>query len=192
MTIGKRNFIMCSCYALNTARGAKCKDKLSVHLVPGRLFAAQCAHVNSVKVDMEQATIWWVLTGAIVAVELLTGTFYLLMLSIGMVAGAIAAHLGASSETQLVAAAIVGGGLVMAWRQYKKSCPKALPAGANRDVILDVGEQVEVGAWAADGSSSVKYRGAQWSVSPVAGATPTPGLHRIVEVVGSRLMLEKV
>lgn len=141
---------------------------------------------------MAESTVWWVLTGAVIAVELLTGTFYLLMLSLGMVAGAIAAHLGATLATQLVIAAAVGGGFVVAWRGYKKSQPRSLPAGANRDANLDVGESVEVEAWGPDRTGSVKYRGAQWSVSLAPGATPTPGPHRIVEVVGSRLVVEKL
>ena len=33
---------------------------------------------------MSEPTLWWLVTGAIVAAELLTGTFYLLMLAIGM------------------------------------------------------------------------------------------------------------
>lgn len=32
---------------------------------------------------MSDATIWWVLTGVLVALELATGTFYLLMLGLG-------------------------------------------------------------------------------------------------------------
>ncbi len=141
---------------------------------------------------MAESTIWWVLTGVVVAVELMTGTFYLLMLSMGMVAGAIAAHLGATTATQLVVAAVVGGGFVVAWRRYKQTQPHPLPAGANRDAILDVGESVHVDSWGPDGTGSVKYRGAQWNVALVAGATPVPGLHRIVEVVGSRLVVEKL
>ena len=37
---------------------------------------------------MSHATIWWILTGSLVIAELLTGTFYLLMLAIGAAAGA--------------------------------------------------------------------------------------------------------
>ena len=40
---------------------------------------------------MSHATIWWILTGSLVIAELLTGTFYLLMLAIGAAAGAMAA-----------------------------------------------------------------------------------------------------
>ena len=141
---------------------------------------------------MADSTIWWVLAGGVVAVELLTGTFYLLMLSIGLVAAAIAAQVGAAATVQFVVAAVVGGGSVLAWRDYKQKTPSALRAGANRDVNLDVGESVNVDAWGPDGTSSVKYRGAHWDVSLVAGATPAPGLHRIVEVVGSRLVVKKL
>ncbi|MGP1609540.1 MAG: NfeD family protein [Burkholderiales bacterium] len=138
---------------------------------------------------MTESTVWWLLAGAIVAIELLTGTFYLLMLAIGLVAAALAAHGGASLTVQLLIAALVGGGAVVAWRNHKKASP-ALPASANHDVNLDIGETVRIEHWSADGSASVKYRGARWSVSLIAGATPSPGLHQIVEVVGSRLVVK--
>ena len=35
---------------------------------------------------MNDSTVWWLVTGALVAAELMTGTFYLLMLAIGAVA----------------------------------------------------------------------------------------------------------
>ena len=141
---------------------------------------------------MAQSSIWWVLAGAVIALELLSGTFYLLMLSLGLVGAALAAHLGASITVQLVVAAAVGGGFVLGWRRYKQKKPSAPPASANRDVNLDVGETVQVDAWNPDGTASVKYRGAQWDVSSVAGATPTSGAHQIIEVIGSRLVLRKL
>lgn len=141
---------------------------------------------------MAESTIWWVLAGAAIAVELVTGTFYLLMLSMGLVAAAIATHLGATATVQLVVAAVVGGGSVVAWRGYKQKTPSALPAGTNHDVNMDVGETVHVDIWDPDGTSSVKYRGANWRVSLAPGATPAPGLHRIVEVIGSRLVVKKL
>ena len=54
---------------------------------------------------MEHSTLWWLMAGAAVVAELMTGTFYLLMLAIGLAAGALAAHLGMGMEAQLVAAA---------------------------------------------------------------------------------------
>ena len=41
---------------------------------------------------MAESTIWWLMAGSAVAVELVTGTFYLLMLAIGLASAALAAH----------------------------------------------------------------------------------------------------
>ena len=101
---------------------------------------------------MADSTIWWLLTGAAVAVELITGTFYLLMLSIGLAAAALAAHAGGGVSVQLVTAALVGGGAVTAWHLSRGKRPQAPAAQANRDVNLDVGETVHVEAWNADGT----------------------------------------
>ena len=141
---------------------------------------------------MADSTLWWLLTGTAVAVELLTGTFYLLMLAIGLAAAAIAAHLGASTPLQLVVAAVVGGGAVVGWHLLRQRRPKELPAAANRNVNMDVGETVHVTRWHPDGTTQVKYRGAQWTAVPLPGAIPVAGPHRIREVVGSRLVIEQL
>lgn len=141
---------------------------------------------------MTESTIWWVLAGTFIAVELVTGTFYLLMVSSGLVAAALAAHLGASSTLQLVVAALIGGGTVLAWRSYKQQQASAPPASANHDVNLDVGELVQVHTWDPNCTSTVRYRGANWSVALMPGDTPTPGTHVIVEVQGNRLVVRKI
>ncbi len=141
---------------------------------------------------MAESTIWWIVTGVAVALELLTGTFYLLLLAVGLAAAAVAAHAGVTLTVQLVVAAVVGGGSVVVWRSRHRKTKTALPAGANRDVNLDVGETVQVDSWETDGTSSVKYRGANWNVSLVADATPSTGLHVIVEIIGSRLIVKKL
>ena len=41
---------------------------------------------------MSDSTVWWILAGLLVSAELLTGTFHLLMLAIGLAAGAVAAR----------------------------------------------------------------------------------------------------
>ncbi len=140
---------------------------------------------------MAESTIWWLLTGTAVAVELLTGTFYLLMLAIGLAAGALAAHAGAGTSAQLVVAAVVGGGAVAAWHLLRPKQPGG-PASANRDVNLDIGETVQVAAWNGDGTANVHYRGANWTVVPVSGGVMEPGPHRVREVVGSKLVVEKI
>ena len=141
---------------------------------------------------MSQSTIWWVFAGVLVATELMTGTFYLLMVALGLVAAAIAAHLGASLAVQWLVAAALGGGSVIAWRFYRQVQPAATPATANHDVNLDIGGTVQVDAWDSDANSKVKYRGASWNVSLVPGASAAPGKHIIVEVIGSRLIVRKL
>lgn len=141
---------------------------------------------------MAESTIWWLLAGAAVAIELVTGTFYLLMLAIGLAAAALAAHAGAALPAQLIAAGVIGGGAVAAWHLARGRKPAAPDASANRDVNLDVGETVLVEAWNADGTATVKYRGASWTVALEPGAAAAPGLHRVRQVVGSRLIVEKI
>jgi membrane protein implicated in regulation of membrane protease activity len=138
-----------------------------------------------------ESTIWWLLTGAAVGIELLTGTFYLLMLAVGLAAGALAAHVGLATPVQLVVAAVVGGGAVTAWHLLRPKQP-AISSGANRDINLDIGETVHVDAWNGDGTASVKYRGANWTVVPISGTVQGTGAHRVREVVGSRLVVEKI
>jgi membrane protein implicated in regulation of membrane protease activity len=139
--------------------------------------------------DMTDSTLWWLFSGAAVILELLTGTFYLLMLAIGLGAGALAAHAGASFTVQIAVAAVIGGGAVMGWNLFRQK--NAAATGANRDINLDIGETVNVDSWQPDGSTSVKYRGAQWSAILISGASPSPGAHHIVEIRGSHLVLEK-
>jgi membrane protein implicated in regulation of membrane protease activity len=191
--MGKRNFIENSSRAWKKIEtGAKCKDLLSQLACTARVLPQNVPITRRFEVSMTESTIWWLLAGTVIAVELLTGTFYLLMVSSGLVAAALAAHLGASSTVQLVVAALIGGGTVLAWRSYKQQKASVAPASANRDVNLDVGELVQVQTWDPSGTSTVKYRGANWSVTLTPGATPTPGMHMIVEVQGNRLVVRKV
>ncbi len=140
--------------------------------------------------DWSNATTWWVVGGILVAVELVTGTFYLLMLAVGAVAAALASHLGVSVSTQLITAALVGGGATLAWHFKRKREPVALPAAQNRDVNLDIGEHVTVDAWTDDSIASVRYRGSQWVARRSPGAPVATGLHRVTAVEGNHLVLE--
>jgi membrane protein implicated in regulation of membrane protease activity len=141
---------------------------------------------------MAESTIWWLLAGTAVAVELATGTFYLLMLAVGLAAAALAANVGAPVTVQLLMAAVVGGGAVVGWHLKRSREPQEPQASANRDVNLDIGEVVQIDAWNRDGTASIKYRGANWTVIPVEGAIPVTGPHRVREVVGNRLVVEQI
>jgi membrane protein implicated in regulation of membrane protease activity len=140
---------------------------------------------------MSEPTFWWLLAGGAVAIELLTGTFYLLMMALGLAAAALAAHLGASQVVQLVTAALIGGGAVALWHFKKRSNQTEPPAQSNPNINLDIGETVQISAWNPDGTASVQYRGANWTAIHRPGVSPTPGTHRVAEMVGSRLLVDK-
>jgi membrane protein implicated in regulation of membrane protease activity len=141
---------------------------------------------------MADSTLWWLLAGATVAIELFTGTFYLLMLAVGMVAAALAAHAGVGTATQLVVAAVVGSAAVVGWYFIKKRRAGDPSVRSLRSVNLDVGEVLQIDEWLSDGTASVKYRGAQWTVIQRPGNAPTPGSYRVAELVGNRLLVDKV
>ena len=141
---------------------------------------------------MADSTIWWLLAGAAVAIELMTGTFYLLMFAVGLAAAAIAAHLGTSVAAQLVIAALIGGGAVVAWHFLRGKKMVGKNAEFNSDVNMDIGQTVTVDAWQADGTASIKYRGSSWTVQLQNGSATSAGSYSIVQVIGSRLIVKKL
>jgi membrane protein implicated in regulation of membrane protease activity len=141
---------------------------------------------------MEDSSLWWLVAGLLVAAELLTGTFYLLMLALGAAAGAMGAHLGLALAAQIALAGIVGGGASALWHVIRR---KRQGTTSGSDTLLDVGQTVLVTAWQPDGSTRVQYRGAQWSARLATHAIvplPQTGPHRITGVQGAQLLLEKL
>lgn len=140
---------------------------------------------------MEDSTLWWLLASAAVIVELMTGSFFLLVVALGMAAGAVAAHFEAGLTVQIISAAAVGGGGTAVWYKWRRMHPRKLPAQSNPDVNLDIGQTVQVDSWEPNGLASVKYRGAQWQVTlQTPTESPGPGRYRIVEIQGSLLIVQ--
>jgi membrane protein implicated in regulation of membrane protease activity len=121
---------------------------------------------------MSDTVMWWVLAAILVALELSTGTFYLLLLAAGAVAGAVAAMFGLEFSVQLVFAAII--------------------AGSVSDMHLDRDATLMVEAWDAQCTAQVRHRGANWTAVLAPGQVATPGAFRIKDIQGNRLVLEKL
>ena len=119
--------------------------------------------------------------------ELVTGTFYLLMLALGMVAAALGAHWGVGLSTQLVLAAAVGAGAATAWHLVRlRKRPQVEDA-----LSLDVGQVLLIDAWNAQGESHVRYRGADWLAALKAGsAVAADRRYHVTAIEGSRLIVE--
>jgi membrane protein implicated in regulation of membrane protease activity len=140
--------------------------------------------------DFSPPTLWWLLAGLLVVAELLTGTFYLLMLALGAAAGGVAAWAGVGGSVQVTAAALAGGGATAAWHWRRMTSPRSAPSEANPDVNLDIGQRVHVDGWQADGTARVQYRGAAWTARSAPGTGPAKaGEHIIVAVRGNQLEL---
>ncbi|MFM8665807.1 MAG: NfeD family protein [Betaproteobacteria bacterium] len=135
---------------------------------------------------------WWIVAGVLVAIELATGTFYLLMLALGAVAAALAQMMDLPVATQVVVAALVGGGATALWHLRRARHPQSAPAASNPDVLLDIGQVVVVHQWRADGTTRVAYRGSEWDAQLKSSTPAQAGNHRIVAVHGNRLELEPV
>ena len=140
---------------------------------------------------MDESTMWWLMAAALVALELFTGTFYLLMLAVGLAAGALAAHLGLSFSGQLVAAALIGAAAVVIGHLQRRKRKGDPSVRSLRSVNLDVGETLHVDNWQSDGTASVRYRGAQWTAVLEQGQVGEAGNYRVTELVGNRLKVEK-
>ena len=132
-------------------------------------------------------TTWWLMVaGILVACELLNGAFYLLMLALGALVGSLAAWAGLFFSVQVILASLFGAFAVFGLYQFRK---RSGPATGTLN--FDVGQHVHVAAWEADGTCRVMYRDAPWGAD-CASSNPQPGLHKIVSVNGTRLVLERI
>jgi len=106
--------------------------------------------------------LWWALAGiALVIAELVTGTFYLLVIGLAAFAGAAVSYLGYSFAAQAVVAAalaVIGVLLVTRFKAMQKSAPA---------VSLDVGQSVVLDSWVSvqDRLARVRYRNALWDAN---------------------------
>lgn len=142
---------------------------------------------------MADWVMWLIMAGALVIIELFTGTFYLLMVAIGMAAGALTAVSGRPLWVQLLVAAAVGAVATLGLQRSRNGKPSRFDAANDPNINLDIGQTVSVSSWreepGARPSARVTYRGAKWDVELASGNAPVPGIFRIVEVRGNRLIL---
>ncbi|MFC5478840.1 NfeD family protein [Massilia suwonensis] len=131
---------------------------------------------------------WLVGAGILVIAELFTGTFYLLMIAIGLACGGIAALLGLSGPIQTLIAAATGLVATSILHRSRFGRPAKISASRDQNVNLDIGGRVSVPSW-QNGRARVMYRGALWDVELGPGALAEAGEYRIVEVQGNRLIV---
>ncbi|MBI5890997.1 MAG: NfeD family protein [Nitrosomonadales bacterium] len=133
---------------------------------------------------MEIYIYWFLLAIILIGLEMVTGTFYLLVVAIAMAVGGVAALLGAGMAWQLVFGAVTGVAGTIVLRRWKSAQPADAP-NAN----FDVGQPVRVIKWNDSGSARVFYRGAEWDAELESADIPREGTLYIAAVRGSGLVL---
>ncbi|WP_175745792.1 NfeD family protein [Burkholderia ambifaria] len=131
---------------------------------------------------------WWVGVGVLVVAELLTGTFYLLMIALGFLAGALLQLAGFALHVQLGAAAAVAIIAMIVLRRSGLGRKQKRDTSANPDVNLDIGSTVTVDAW-HDGRARVQYRGADWDVELATGERDDAHEYQVSAVRGNSLVV---
>ena len=129
--------------------------------------------------------LWWIAAAILVGVEMMTGTFYLLIVALACVAGGIAAVSGLDIGWQWGVAALIevlGTLAVYRWKKSHVGPPKL----SNN---LDFGQRVSVLEWRDDGTARVAYRGTQWDAVLDSPATPKREQMVIVGMRGAQLVL---
>ena len=129
-----------------------------------------------------------VLALGLLILELLTGTFYLLVIAVALAAAGLANLAGAPFTLQLVVAAVIGFGGSL-W--LRRSRLGRLTGEADALQNLDVGQVVRIDGWSAGNTARAQYRGAEWDVVLAPGEAPSPGEFVIRSVHGSRLVVAR-
>ena len=60
--------------------------------------------------DLDGARLWWIASGLLLALELFSGTVFLLLLAIGLACAGLVAWGGGAVPLQMLTAALIGGG----------------------------------------------------------------------------------
>lgn len=135
---------------------------------------------------------WLALAGVLVILEMFSGTFYLLMIAAGLLAGALAAWAGLDKPQQTIVAALVGIAATYVLRRSKYGKRNRVDAARDPNVNLDIGQVIQIDAWNAQdnpATARAMYRGARWDIQLAPGGEPHPGSFIIREIRGSCLIV---
>jgi membrane protein implicated in regulation of membrane protease activity len=127
---------------------------------------------------------WWIAAAALIAAELLTGTFYLLVIGLAVACGGIAAWFASGIAVQWLTAGVLGVAGTALLNRWKRQ-----QGGGAKQPGLDVGQMVRVETWGPNGTARVNYRGSTWDAELAGPDTPQAETMYIEAMRGSVLIL---
>ena len=131
----------------------------------------------------------WLIAGvALIVTELVTGTFYLLVLGVAALVGSGIGYAGGAHLWQAIAAAVVAVAGVVWVQQYRKRSAASPMRG------LDVGQPAVFESWVnrSAGQARVKYRDALWDAQVSGDVSGEPGeILYVVSVDGNTIKVSK-
>jgi len=114
----------------------------------------------------------WVIVGLVLVIaELLSGTFYLLMLAVAAFGAALAAYFGQAFPVQCIVAAVLAAAGCYGVHVYRaRSSSKRMPP-------IDAGMPASFESWldARSRLARVRYRGASWDAQVAGSEALEPG-----------------
>jgi membrane protein implicated in regulation of membrane protease activity len=132
--------------------------------------------------------VWWFVLGfGLLVAELMTGTFYLLVIALALACAGVAAFFGAPLALQLVIAAAIGLGGSLWLRRSRFG--RRQDRHADRVQNMDVGQVVRVEHWSPNRTARAAYRGAQWDVELAPGEAMQAGDFVIRDIQANRLIV---
>ena len=127
---------------------------------------------------------WFLLALILFGLELMTGSFYLLIVAISMAIGGVFALFGVGFTGQLTLAALAGFVGIIWLKRFK-----AEYTTNETNQSLDVGQPVKILLWHDKMRARVFYRGAEWDAELENTNCGHNGVFYIKELRGSTLIL---
>jgi membrane protein implicated in regulation of membrane protease activity len=133
--------------------------------------------------------VWWFVIGfGLLVAELLTGTFYLLVIAVATGAAGLAALAGASFALQLLVAAAIGLGGSL-WLRNTRFGKKLHERGDDKVQNMDIGQSLHVDQWTTPRTTRAQYRGTVWDIELAPGEQPVAGDFVIRAIHANRLIV---
>lgn len=134
-----------------------------------------------------------IVAGILVAIEIFTGTFYLLMLALGLLIGSFVSFLTGNLAYALVVAALVA--FVSTLLLKKRAKEKKDLSSTDPNIHIDIGNMLTIENWEMNETpikARVSYRGTMWDAELKTGAKAKPGRFIIREIRANRLVVDNV